>query len=775
MTFRPIFPVTLLAALSFTSLAEAKKPVIPAAPSKLEVIPLGVNAFKLNWKDNSDNENGFEVLISLAGGKPQHFQFIPAANIRTYTIFTPEVKGFSLAFQVAAYTGVAGKEVPGEPSEIVKARPASKSIFSAPTELAAKTLDDGRVRLSWIDNSTNEAGYQIQFRKVKTKEWGILGNIQTDQKYSIVGSGLEPSSNLEFRVRAFKLDGKSSKFSNRARAKTRKLGAPSKLVAVPGADGTFTFKWNDSSSVESGFELQQSVAGAEFKPYWNFGAYNIAKRRLKASLKDFPLDKDVRFRIRAFYVIGDKKSYSKFSNLVSSRSTPLTAPGSLAVTGSTENSLSVKWQDLSSRENGYRIEYRIVGNAGFSTKNAGGNSEAFTITGLEPGKNYEFRVRASDFFSGSLSPAPALVRGRTKEAIIGNLNPVLALGAPFDYQILLTSASGLKSMTVSGLPVGLSFNPVTRRITGTIKIDGTYNLTVTATFNDGSVSTRTLKISSIAPPVTVAAFDTATVEAGASIQVPITGKFNDPDSASAARFVTTKGQFDIIFFPTAAPLTVDNFIDYMDAGEYDDMFFHRSQADFVVQGGGYRHNPADGFTEVAKGPAVINEPGISNLRGTVAMAKLGGNPNSATSEWYVNIKDNSANLDIQNGGFTVFGRVPASGMAVLDAINALPLASYQFPFSPTSKRLSDVPVDAVTAPVALDPATLVKITSAGPAPLLTYSVTSIDSNIATATVSGSDVVISGVSNGSTTIRVTATDLDGQAVSQEIPVTVTVTP
>lgn len=772
MTSRPILPVIFLAALGSASLAEAKKPVIPAAPSKLEVIPLGVNAYKLNWKDNSDNETGWEVLISLAGGKPQHFQFIPTPNIKSYTIFTGEVTGFSLAFQVAAYTGVPGQEVPGDLSEIVKARPPSKSIFRAPTELVAKTLDDGRVRLSWTDNSTSEAGYQIQFRELKSKKWLTLGNVQTDQVYNLVGSGLAPSTDFEFRVRGYKLDGKISKFSNRAKATTRILGAPQQLVAIPGADGSFTFKWKDTSSTETGFELQQSVAGADFKPYWNFGAYNIAKRRLKATLKDFPLDKDVRYRIRAFHVAGDTKVFSDFSNLVASHSTPLTAPGSLAVTGSTENSLSVKWKDLSTRENGYRIDYRVVGTSAFSTKNAGGNSEAFTITGLEAGKNYEFRVRASDFFSGSLSPAPALVRGRTKEAITGDLNPVLALGVPFNYQIQLTSASGLKSLTVTGLPAGLSFDPATRRISGTLNVDGTYNLTVTATFNDGSVSTRTLKVSSIAPPVTVAAFDPASVTSGATIGVSMTGKFNDPDSASAARFVTTKGSFDIIFFPTAAPLTVDNFIDYMDAGEYDDMFFHRSVADFVVQGGGYQYNATDGFTEVTKFPAVTNEPGISNLRGTVAMAKLGGNPNSATSEWFVNIKDNSANLDNQNGGFTVFGRVPAAGMAVFDAINKLPLATYQFPFSP-AKSLSDVPIDATTAPATLDPSTLVKITSAGPAPILSYSVTPLDPSIATATIVGTDVEISGVSEGSTSIRVTATDLDGQSVSQDIPVTVAI--
>ena len=70
----------------------------------------------------------------------------------------------------------------------------------------------------------------------------------------------------------------------------------------------------------------------------------------------------------------------------------------------------------------------------------------------------------------------------------------------------------------------------------------------------------------------------------------------------------------------------------------------------------------------------------SNRRGTIAMAKLGGDPDSATSQWYINLADNGANLDFQNGGFTVFGEVSAASMAVVDAIAALPRINAGSPF-----------------------------------------------------------------------------------------------
>lgn len=136
---------------------------------------------------------------------------------------------------------------------------------------------------------------------------------------------------------------------------------------------------------------------------------------------------------------------------------------------------------------------------------------------------------------------------------------------------------------------------------------------------------------------------------------------------------TPLGDFSIELFESEAPATVANFLNYVNSGRYNGTIIHRTEPRFVVQGGGFTFNQAtSNFSPIATDPAVINEFSIPNTRGTLAMAKFSGDPNSATSQWFVNLADNRANLDNQNGGFTVFGQVIGDGMIIVDAIAALP-------------------------------------------------------------------------------------------------------
>jgi len=144
-----------------------------------------------------------------------------------------------------------------------------------------------------------------------------------------------------------------------------------------------------------------------------------------------------------------------------------------------------------------------------------------------------------------------------------------------------------------------------------------------------------------------------------------------PIMAKTALIATPLGDIEIELLENDAPNTVANFLNYVENNRYDKAFIHRSLPGFIIQGGGFTFLNGTA-TAIETFPTVDNEFKVSNTRGTVAMAKLGDQPNSATSQWFINLSDNSANLDNQNGGFTVFARVIGNGMEVADAINQLP-------------------------------------------------------------------------------------------------------
>ncbi len=132
-------------------------------------------------------------------------------------------------------------------------------------------------------------------------------------------------------------------------------------------------------------------------------------------------------------------------------------------------------------------------------------------------------------------------------------------------------------------------------------------------------------------------------------------------------------EIDFLLFRNRTPVTVENFRGYVNRGDYTDMFVHRLISNFVIQGGGFTvTNSAAGtpeFDRVTKLDPIVNEFGVSNTLATISMAKLGGDPDSATSEWFISTGANSNSLDNQNGGFTVFGRVSQGSFANVMALN----------------------------------------------------------------------------------------------------------
>lgn len=153
------------------------------------------------------------------------------------------------------------------------------------------------------------------------------------------------------------------------------------------------------------------------------------------------------------------------------------------------------------------------------------------------------------------------------------------------------------------------------------------------------------------------------------------------EKAIQIKITTSKGDIVIEMNEEKAPVTVKNFVDYVKDGHYDGLIFHRVIKGFMIQGGNFDADMNGSETK----DSIVNEAdnGLSNLRGTVAMART-NDPNSATDQFFISDNDNQF-LDYAHGnpGYAVFGRV-VEGLETVDAITNVKTGG------------QDVPVDAVT-------------------------------------------------------------------------------
>ena len=460
------------------------------------------------------------------------------------------------------------------------------------------------------------------------------------------------------------------------------------------------------------------------------------------------------------------------------------APGSPALTATSESVLTASWTDLSSQETGEELEFSSDGGTTF---NKLGDilyyqTRSINITGLSPGTSYKIRLRAyKEGTPRTYTAYSTVATGTTKDGFTST--PYIEFGTnnAYSYQATTSTASARTAWNAaSGLPTGMTFSTSTGAITGTPTQYGLFNATLSATFANGWTSTLALKVRVVRPPaspVTATTIASQTLTAGGNTSISLTDKFSDPDSESAVRLVTNVGTMDFILYNTATPQTVTNFLSYVNGvtNNYNGSVFHRAVAGFIVQGGAFKVASApNNFSVTPTSASPTNEPGISNLRGTVAMAKVSGDPNSATDQFFVNIANNSSNLDNQNGGFTAFARVAGNGLAVADAIAALPQSTYNVNLGSTNTNMDNWPLTSSSG--SMDTTKVVSITSAAPVAVLSYSVTgNTNPAVATATISGTNVQINALAGGTTSVTVTATDLDGNTVSQTVPVTVNQAP
>lgn len=257
------------------------------------------------------------------------------------------------------------------------------------------------------------------------------------------------------------------------------------------------------------------------------------------------------------------------------------------------------------------------------------------------------------------------------------------------------------------IPSGTNHNPVADAGTGgkvapalTVTLDGSAskdpdNEILSYRWKQTAGTTVTLSNDASSRPTFTAPDGSGTLTFELSVQDCRGGTHSDTVSIEVisepkVRLVTTKGDIVLEILLADAPVTSRNFLQYVIDKFYNGTIFHRVIKDFVVQGGAFLPSL---MQKTGVRDPIVNEFSStrSNIRATVAMAKLDGDPDSATCQFFINLTDNSANLDTQNGGFTVFARV-IEGLTVVDAIGGVEVTTKK---ASTGQEFADIPTEDV--------------------------------------------------------------------------------
>jgi cyclophilin family peptidyl-prolyl cis-trans isomerase len=269
---------------------------------------------------------------------------------------------------------------------------------------------------------------------------------------------------------------------------------------------------------------------------------------------------------------------------------------------------------------------------------------------------------------------------------------------------------------------------------------------------------------------------------GTAVTIDLRNYFSVPGvTGQIAQFDTVLGKFNVELLGNDAPLGVANFLSYVTAGSYANTIIHRvsalsAEGNRIVQGGGYGTTGA----AIGRNAAIPLEYKLPNIRGTLAYARSSA-LNSATSEWFFNVDDNTNVLGTSNGGgFSVFARVLGSGMSVVDAITAIP--RYQVGFEAPGESAVTPLRDVLPGQQTVQVPNLILVTSVTAVPiyptdnsgfaLLNFAVANNNSNAVTTSLSGSTLTITPVGAGTATLSLRGGDVNNNFASSTISVTVT---
>ncbi|MGH9861796.1 MAG: fibronectin type III domain-containing protein [Candidatus Acidiferrales bacterium] len=383
----------------------------PAAPSNLAGSAISASQINLSWSDNSTNEQGFRLerckgSQSICDTYPANFAQIAelGPNVTSYSD-TGLLSSTPYSYRVRAFNA-SGNSAYSNTDEAIT--PSAPKPPAAPSNLTATAVSSTQINLTWQDNSTTEAGFNIErctgttaFCDANPANFAYVTSRGVNN-ISYSDTGRAPNTTYSYRVRASNADGYSA-YTNTAEATTFPLTdppqPPTNLVATGVSGSQINLSWTDNSTTEDGIRIERCTGtgctnfaqiaqlGANATTYNNTG---LAPATTYA------------YRVRAYNAVGDS-AYSNTAEAATKSLIPV-APSNLAAAAVSATQINLTWQDNSTNESGFNIE-RCTGTAAFCDANPasfayvtsrGVNNTSYSDTGRTPNTTYSYRVRASN-------------------------------------------------------------------------------------------------------------------------------------------------------------------------------------------------------------------------------------------------------------------------------------------------------------------------------------------------------------------------------------------
>ena len=391
----------------------------PAAPSDLGATA-SLEQVDLSWTDNSDNETGFEVWRSTTGaGGTFALEATVGADVKSFGN-TGLQDNAEYCYRVRA-TGSGGLDSPFTATACATTPIPQAPPPAAPSNLAAVPTSPTVIALSWIDNASDETGFEIwRSTTGATGTYSLLSSVVANVT-NANDSGLDPVVPYCYKVRAVgAVNAPPSDFTTASCATTPAPPAPNtpdNVSATATSTTDITVTWRDNSSDETGFEIWRSTTGAS-------GTYSllVSVAANAESTNDTGLTPGTQYCYKVKALGGGVTPSSPLSGSdCATTGAQVAAPSSLAATVTSSTAIALTWTDNSSNESGFEIWRSTTGASGTYTlrNTVVANVESTNDTGLTPGTQYCYEVRAlgnginptSDFSEQRLCDADHRARG----------------------------------------------------------------------------------------------------------------------------------------------------------------------------------------------------------------------------------------------------------------------------------------------------------------------------------------------------------------------------